>query len=163
MPKIPTDEQLTFHYAVYSKILQIPKGHVTSYGQISRLIHCPRNARQVGMSLKHMDYYVEFLRDTNGDQIFDLSLIPWWRVINSQGTISKRDTDQAVLRQVQRLTDEDVEVEKFDWTSRSRPPSSWTPYHVDFQRYGWFPEVEDEDEEENDHTQIKVEDTGELD
>ncbi|VEU19332.1 DEKNAAC100807 [Brettanomyces naardenensis] len=162
MPKIPTEEQLTFHYAVYSKVCEIPYGQTTSYGHIAKLIHYPRNPRQVGMSLKHMDYYLQFLNDEDDRALFDPSSIPWWRVINSEGGISKRETPEAVRRQVERLRQEGVEVETQDWTRQSSAPSSWTPYHVNFQSYGWFPHVqgEDDEDESSDSVTVKQEDEG---
>lgn len=153
MPKIPSDEQLAFHYAVYLKVCEISKGHVTSYGQIAKLIYCPQRPRQVGMSLKHMSYYTQFLRNPTTDhELIQISSIPWWRVINSAGGISKRSTNREELEQVTKLRDEGIEVEKIEWTRRSNPPSSWTPYHIDLDRYGWFPEVSDDDNDDDDDT-----------
>ncbi len=139
MPKHPSEEQLAFHYAVYAKVCEIPYGHVTSYGRIAKLIDCPERPRQVGMSLKYKDKYLPYLTDDEQTLLFKEE-IPWWRVINSQGIISKRETVQAEKRQVERLRSENVDVEERDWTAASTPPSSWTKYHVDFAKYGWFPE-----------------------
>ncbi|ODV86385.1 hypothetical protein CANARDRAFT_232008 [[Candida] arabinofermentans NRRL YB-2248] len=135
MPRRPTDEQLTFHYAVYSSVMEIPPGKVTSYGHIARLIHRPRNARQVGQSLKHFNIHSQQL-SLEGD-------VPWWRVLSSTGVIPKREKHEAVAEQANLLRGEGVEVQ----TSRL------DEYFVDIVEYGWFPQPEAEfsdSEEESD-------------
>lgn len=51
----------------------IPYGKVASYGQVAKLAGLARHARFVGFVLKHLDPH---------------AVIPWHRVINSQGKIS---------------------------------------------------------------------------
>ena len=53
----------------------IPKGQVATYGQIAALCGFPRHSRQVGYALAGLN---------------DNSQIPWQRVINTKGEISKR-------------------------------------------------------------------------
>lgn len=60
-----------FRERVMHIIRSIPEGNVMSYGQIALYAGLPRAARQVGW----------LLRNTKED-------LPWWRVINSKGTIS---------------------------------------------------------------------------
>jgi methylated-DNA-protein-cysteine methyltransferase-like protein len=59
----------------YSIIKQIPRGRVATYGQIAQLAGLPGHARQVGYALNAL---------TDGHDV------PWHRVINSKGGISKR-------------------------------------------------------------------------
>lgn len=54
---------------------RIPRGKVATYGQVATLAGLPRNARQVGTMLR-------CLPDDSG--------VPWHRVVNSMGRISKR-------------------------------------------------------------------------
>lgn len=61
------------HRQILEVIALIPHGKVASYGQIAKLAGLPKHARLVGYVLKHLD----------GE-----SMIPWYRVINSQGKIS---------------------------------------------------------------------------
>lgn len=61
------------HRQILEVIALIPYGKVASYGQIAKLVGLPKHARLVGYVLKHLD------RE---------SMIPWYRVINSQGKIS---------------------------------------------------------------------------
>lgn len=61
--------------------MQIPRGHVATYGQIAKLAGIPGQARQVG-------YALSASRE---------NLIPWHRVINAKGEISPR-SDSAFAR-----------------------------------------------------------------
>ncbi|MCK8133494.1 MGMT family protein [Pseudoalteromonas sp. 2CM28B] len=58
---------------IYTIIANIPEGFVASYGQVATLAGFPQNSRLVGRLLKQMP---------------DDSVIPWHRVVNSQGKIS---------------------------------------------------------------------------
>lgn len=62
----------------YGIIQLIPKGKVATYGQIAKLAGLPKHARHVGFALKNMA---------------DNSVVPWHRVINSQGKISLSKED----------------------------------------------------------------------
>lgn len=46
---VPAD----FEERVYTVVRQIPRGKVTTYGQIAYMIGFPKNARLVGATLKH--------------------------------------------------------------------------------------------------------------
>lgn len=72
------------HEIVYQIIASIPKGKVTSYGQIAKLAGYPNHARIVGNILKNLP------SDTS---------LPWHRVINSQGKISFPQNSTAYNRQ----------------------------------------------------------------
>ena len=60
---------------IYAMIKQIPRGQVATYGQIARLVNQPRWARQVGYALAALD--------ADND-------VPWHRVVNARGEISRR-------------------------------------------------------------------------
>lgn len=62
---------------IYSVIRRIPKGRVATYGQIAALAGLAGHARQVG-------YALNVLPDGHD--------VPWHRVINAQGKISKRSS-----------------------------------------------------------------------
>lgn len=62
----------------YGIIQLIPQGKVATYGQIAKLAGLPKHARHVGFALKNMA---------------DNSVVPWHRVINSQGKISLSKED----------------------------------------------------------------------
>ncbi len=42
---------MNFNQRVYAVLREVPKGKVTTYGDIARLIGAPRSARQVGWAL----------------------------------------------------------------------------------------------------------------
>ena len=62
-----------FHSAVYRLVERIPRGQVATYGQIAALLGYPRSARGVGRAMKHAPAH-----------------LPWHRVVNAQGSISRR-------------------------------------------------------------------------
>lgn len=65
---------------IYEVVKRIPRGRVATYGQVAALAGRPRHARQVG-------YALFALRDTDADDV------PWHRVINAKGEISRRADD----------------------------------------------------------------------
>ncbi len=95
---------------IYTLIRRIPSGRVASYGQIARLAGVPRGARQVGYALHALP---------NG------TTVPWHRVVNAKGTISRRTVPGSELTQRMLLEAEGV---YFDLNGR-----------VDLARYGWTP------------------------
>jgi len=68
-----TKNSVTFFRRVVIAIKKIPRGKVTTYGQIAALAGNPRAARQVAWVLHSAS---------------DKEKLPWQRVINSQGGIS---------------------------------------------------------------------------
>ncbi|KAF3017244.1 hypothetical protein E8E15_002496 [Penicillium rubens] len=107
--------------AVYEAIQEVPRGKVTSYGHIARLLGEPQRPRQVGICLK-------VLASPESGSHFNSSTVPWQRVINSKGMISHRGPGSAE-RQAEALAQEGVEV----------TADSMGEMYVDFSRYGWFP------------------------
>lgn len=61
----------------YAVIRAIPTGRVMSYGDVAAYAGRPRQARRVG-------YALAVCNDHD---------VPWWRVINAQGSISERTPD----------------------------------------------------------------------
>lgn len=82
-----------FLMQIFAVIHQIPRGKVTTYGEIAKLAGYPGYARHVGKALGNLP------KD---------SKLPWHRVINSQGKISLKG--EHLIRQKNRLVEEDVEV-----------------------------------------------------
>ena len=78
----------------YAVIRAIPTGRVMSYGDVAAYAGRPRQARRVGYALAAMK---------GGD-------VPWWRVINAEGAISRRGPD-GISEEMQRdlLESEGVE------------------------------------------------------
>jgi len=80
-----------FRAAVLELVRRIPRGRVATYGQLAALLRCPRSARQVGQALRGAD---------DG--------VPWHRVVNAQGSISRRSRTASMMTQRIRLEQEGV-------------------------------------------------------
>lgn len=95
---------------IYAVVKRVPRGRVATYGQIAALAGIPGAARQVGYALNATPKGVR---------------IPWQRVVNAQGGISRRADPDDEIHQRRLLEAEGV---RFD--PRGRIPLA---------RYGWKP------------------------
>jgi methylated-DNA-protein-cysteine methyltransferase-like protein len=95
---------------VYRVVRRIPKGRVSTYGEVAALAGMPRAARQVGWALHALDA---------GDDV------PWHRVINTRGEISGRG--EPAFEDLQRAL---LEAEGVAFDRRGR---------VDLARHRWRP------------------------
>lgn len=86
--------ELKFNQSVYHIVRLIPEGKVATYGQVARLIGMPRHARHVGHALAALDYVND---------------VPWHRVINSKGELSRPDFSKEHNHQRILLEEEGVE------------------------------------------------------
>jgi methylated-DNA-protein-cysteine methyltransferase related protein len=84
---------------IYALVRKIPRGKVSTYGDIAAFAGAPRAAREVGWALSALPF------DTD---------VPWWRVINAQGAISARSNDDkgAFEHQAAPLRKEKIDVSK---------------------------------------------------
>jgi methylated-DNA-protein-cysteine methyltransferase-like protein len=73
---------LTFPRQVWRLVRRIPRGRVATYGQIAALLGRPRAARVVGRAM----------HDCPAD-------VPWHRVVNASGGISRRARMEGMLTQ----------------------------------------------------------------
>ena len=101
--------QSSTYARIYAVIRRIPPGRAASYGQIARLAGNP-GARQVGYALHALP---------------EGSTVPWHRVLNAKGMISRRAVPGSELSQRILLEAEGV---YFDLSGR-----------VDLAEYGWTP------------------------
>ena len=69
-----------FHDEVVRLVRRIPRGKVATYGQIAAMLGRPRAARAVGSALRKL-----------GGPL--ARVVPWHRVLNSAGRISRRDRE----------------------------------------------------------------------
>ena len=109
MIDLPPQDQQAYYEQVWQWVHQVPHGRVATYGQIAKLAGIPRNSRQVGYVLRNLD------NDS----------IPWFRVVNSKGEISSRNTSDSEMIQQEALLGENVE---FDQQGR-----------ISLARFGWQP------------------------
>ena len=93
---------------IYRAVRRIPRGRVATYGQIAELAGLEGHARLVGYALNVLP---------------SRSKLPWHRVINAKGEISRRSGGDSHELQRHMLEHEGVE---FDRTGR-----------VDLARYRW--------------------------
>jgi methylated-DNA-protein-cysteine methyltransferase-like protein len=82
---------VTFRQEVHRLVRRIPRGMVTTYGQVAALLHRPRSARAVGGAM----------RACPAD-------VPWHRVVNAAGGISVRRRSHGMLTQRIRLEQEGI-------------------------------------------------------
>jgi methylated-DNA-protein-cysteine methyltransferase-like protein len=113
VPRRPTAPQPTpasdVRAKIHAVVRRIPSGKVATYGQIAALAGFPRHARQVGYAMRDLP---------------EGSDLPWHRVLNARGEVSRRAA--VGWEDVQRdlLEQEGIEL------ARER---------VDLARYGWKP------------------------
>lgn len=83
-----------FHAEVYEVVCAVPAGRVTTYGDIAAALGHRNAARQVGWALSA-------LREEHGD-------VPWHRVVNASGQVSRRADGRPDADQAARLAAEGV-------------------------------------------------------
>jgi methylated-DNA-protein-cysteine methyltransferase-like protein len=108
---------MTTYARYYDVVRRVPPGRVATYGQIAFEAGLPGRARQVG--------YAMAACPDDGD-------VPWHRVINARGEISRRAGGRTFER-IQRVLLE-AEGVRFDASDR-----------VDLDRFGWNPDDPDQD------------------
>ena len=96
---------------IYRVVRRIPRGRVATYGQVAELAELPGCARQVGYALHALR------NDDEG--------VPWQRVVNARGEISRRSEPGAEPIQQQLL-----EAEGLSFDARGR---------LDLARVQWRP------------------------
>lgn len=104
---------MSFDEAVWRLVARIPSGRVATYGQIAALLGRPRSARAVGRAMAAL----------GGPRAAGrVAEVPWHRVVNASGGISRRAPSSGMLTQRLRLESEGVRIR------RGR---------VDMRRYRW--------------------------
>jgi methylated-DNA-protein-cysteine methyltransferase-like protein len=99
---------------IYAVVQRIPRGRVATYGQIAALAGLPGQARRVGYALRALP---------------DDTSVPWHRVINARGEVSRRADSGYVRVQRAMLEDEGVpfddagrtSLRRWQWRPRERP------------------------------------------
>ena len=80
---------------IYAVVRRIPRGRVASYGQVARRAGRPGQARQVGYALHALPAS---------------TTVPWHRVVNARGEVSRRQAPGGELTQRILLESEGVHV-----------------------------------------------------
>lgn len=90
-------------YEILSVVVEIPEGHVASYGQIAALIGRERNARLVGKVLSRAELYGAY---------------PCHRVVNHAGRLAPHWPEQRALLEAEGVAMKDaahVDMKRFRW------------------------------------------------
>jgi methylated-DNA-protein-cysteine methyltransferase-like protein len=101
---------MRFRAAVYALVRRVPRGRVVTYGQVAAMLRRPRSARAVGGAMGRCP-----------------DDVPWHRVVNAQGGISRRRVSSGMLTQRIRLEQEGVRLRRgrvplarYRWEGRGR-------------------------------------------
>jgi methylated-DNA-protein-cysteine methyltransferase-like protein len=65
---------------IYDVVRRIPRGRVSTYGDVAKAAGLPGHARQVGYALAALEAHTD---------------VPWHRVVNAQGRVSARRGDRS--------------------------------------------------------------------
>jgi methylated-DNA-protein-cysteine methyltransferase related protein len=96
----------SFDVAVWTLVRRIPRGRVVTYGQVAALVGIPRAARAVGQAMRRCP-----------------PSVPWHRVVNGRGGVSRRPDPTSMLtqrlllgREGVRLLGGRVDLGRYRWT-----------------------------------------------
>lgn len=105
------DSSQSSYDIIWKTVKRIPKGKVSTYGQIARIAGLGENARLVGYAMHNIP---------RG------SSVPWHRVINFKGMISLPQKDgmyqlQKKLLQKEKIIfkGEKIDLKKYEWIPKS--------------------------------------------
>jgi Predicted methylated DNA-protein cysteine methyltransferase len=104
----PSVAEASSYQRIYAVVRRIPRGKVATYGQVARLARLPGRARQVGYAMHALPLG---------------TTVPWQRVVNAQGKVSRRRVPGAELTQRMLLLREGV---RFGGNGR-----------ISLARFGW--------------------------
>lgn len=98
---------MTNNEKIWQVVHQIPEGRVASYGLVAKLAGLPGYARYVGYTLKNLPIGTK---------------LPWYRVVNSKGSISFREGTERYGLQKSLLEKEGIsfsngklQMKKYEW------------------------------------------------
>ncbi len=120
MRYIPNAHLKAFNNQVWSISRQVPFGQVATYGQIAKMISTPETIS--------VEEYREFSARWVGDAMAACpSDVPWQRVINAQGKVSKRveaQRQKALLEEEGVVFVEDkLNLAHYQWSGSNEPES----------------------------------------
>jgi len=114
------------YLAIYRIVAKIPRGRVATYGQVAQLAGLESHARLVGYALHALP---------------DGASLPWQRVVNAKGMVSRRRSGSAPGARQRRLLES--EGIRFDEEGRlSLAEWRWRPSSVRHSRTRPTPEAD---------------------
>jgi methylated-DNA-protein-cysteine methyltransferase related protein len=96
----PVNKDNSRYIRIWQTVQLIPQGAVATYGQIADLAGLPGRARLVGKALGKVP-----------EAGWQNQVVPWYRVINSQGKISFPINSESFVKQKGLLQEENVIVQ----------------------------------------------------
>jgi methylated-DNA-protein-cysteine methyltransferase-like protein len=95
---------------IYRLVRAVPRGRVTTYGEIARRAGLRQGARTVGWALASLP---------------DAETAPWWRVVRRDGTIAPRPFAAEQARRLRRErvrlnTQGAIDLRRYGWPSARR-------------------------------------------
>lgn len=113
----PPHEQAYFEQ-VWKWVRQVPHGRVATYGQIAQLIPVPDG-------IEPADYKAFSPRWVGNGMAACPPDVPWQRIINSQGKISKRPGAQKQRQLLEEegvlFVNEKIDLREFQWRDPTQP------------------------------------------
>lgn len=94
--RVPLAPGVIFSRAVQRVVAKIPRGTLSTYGDVARRAGFPGRPRQAGMVLKALP---------------EGSMLPWHRVVNALGYVPARGRWWGVMEQIRRLRSEGIAVD----------------------------------------------------
>lgn len=110
-----TMHERKFFERIYQVVEQVPRGQVSTYGDIALIVGGDCDARIVGLAL--------------GDLGPRAAKVPWQRIINRTGGISTQGAGQRELLVAEGVEFDDkgkVLMDRFRWAG---PPADWAAKH----------------------------------
>ena len=132
-----TMHERRFFERIYQVVEQVPRGQVSTYGDIAIIVGGGCDARIVGLAM--------------GDLGPRAAKVPWQRIINRSGGISTQGTSQRDLLVAEGVEFDEkgkVRLERFRWAG---PPQEWLTKHG----FNPLPARASKDEEE-DKSQLRL-------
>jgi len=106
---------------IHALVRRVPVGRVVTYGQVAELVGTPRAARAVGQAMRVCP-----------------AGVPWHRVVNSRGAVSRRSDGSGALSQRLLLEGEGVrfargriDLHRYGWRSRARRVESRSRFRAE--------------------------------
>ena len=90
---------------IYAVVRRIPRGRVTTYGEVARLVSLRQGARTVGWAMASLPH---------------IDTVPWWRVVRRDGTIAPRPFAAEQRRRLRReairiSSDGVIDLRRYGW------------------------------------------------
>ena len=115
------DDETSFCEMVYESIAKIPRGKVSSYGDIAKILGYPGYARQVAKCLSKLGRR----HSQNNSAVKKYKDLPWYRVVRSDMRPAFPPASQPYKIQIEKLAAEGIELVKHVKSAPGRIPAKY--------------------------------------